>query len=688
MRKFTLPAIALLVLVIALPVMAEEEEDTATAIFKSAGVKGGEVAAKLLAGLLYDTSCPNRNNDQFTGYVCSILGSVSGRTEEKWKQEVTNQLKEINSKVDTLTVGQREIQKSLAEMKTDLNNKFNTVALNVVAVQHLVRIEGLWEKYQAQFDKVDEDLTRDSMLSFAKEIIAEKPHTMLADLNVVLTQGVAATNGQPLVRYPLSEWRIAHSIGMGYEHNMLEAYEYAEKRFVDFRLREQKAYAMYLWAASVMEVNCNLKPAQCKQPPRSTKEFKADWNRYTQQQAAAFNSAVDWLLLSYSPYRLTVSSNFLPENKTAAVMQRANYITSTLLGDGQGLWGRVISAGNAWDGSLQVTCGGSAQTLTPVLTYAVPAGGSGVYIVGQDSGPIDWWVSRSGNAVYDEVHFAGDWQNRIYSIPTAKAGPCSVSPNLPKGGVLPWVQPDRNVVTITGTEKPFAFGSFLAVQRAGGTYALVSGNWRGSTSPYFNKEGDGEFVGQADEWIIEPSRPAGPRMGLYRKGRAEYSMNLKRLSSRVHLVNTISLSAEKEVSFPEDTRVKLHFVPGNCEREFCNGLGSNSILAYDIENNDTEAKKGTLEAYAMAAFVDTSISDLNSGPGVKVDGSYGKTGDHKTLNVTGIQSSVMQLDPRKRYRPTYGIRFDLWTEGRGTDASDFWYRALIAPSAIYVTKGN
>ena len=105
MRKHLLPAIALLVLVTALPVMAAEEEDTPTSILKSAGVQGGEAAAKLLAGLLYDTSCVSRNNDKFTGYVCTVLGSVSGRTEDKWKQDVTNQLKEINSKLDTLTVG-------------------------------------------------------------------------------------------------------------------------------------------------------------------------------------------------------------------------------------------------------------------------------------------------------------------------------------------------------------------------------------------------------------------------------------------------------------------------------------------------------------------------------------------------------------------------------------------------------
>jgi hypothetical protein len=48
----------------------------------------------------------------------------------------------------------------------------------------------------------------------------------------------------------------------------------------------------------------------------------------------------------------------------------------------------------------------------------------------------------------------------------------------------------------------------------------------------------------------------------------------------------------------------------------------------------------------------------------------------------------MQLDARKSYRLTYGIYFDLWTEGRATNASDFWYRALLAPTSVYLTKAN
>lgn len=680
MRKFTSGAIALLVLATAVPAFAAEE-DTVTSVLKSAGAKGGEVAAKALAGLLYDTSCVNRNNDQFTGYVCTVLGSVSGRTEDKWKEDVTRQLGEINSKVDTLTSGQAQIQKSLTDMKADLNNKFSAVAQNVVAVQHLTRIEGLWEKYKAQFDKIDEDLTPEAMLSFAREIVEEKPHTMLADLNAVLTKGVPATNGEPLIRYPLSEWRIAHSVGMGYEPKVLEAYEQAEARFMDFRFRQQKAYVMYLWAANVLETQCAVHPDRCNKPPRSTKEVKADWSRYTQQQAAAFNSAVDWLLLAYSPYRLNGSGDFLPANQTGDVIQRANYLTATLLGDGQGLWGRVISAGNAWDKSLQVTCGGAAQTLQPVLTYAVPAAGSGVHIIGPDSGPVDWWVSTRNDGVYDEVRFASDWTNYIYSVPSAKAGPCSVSAK----SALPWVKPNTKVVSVTPAEgAPFAFGSFSAIQRAGGTYALVSGPWDGMSQPVHYQEGRGTVVNKADHWFVETKRPGGARIGLHRHARGEYTADPRRLSSRVHLVDKLAAGALKEIRFADSPRVKLHFGPGNCQGALCNDPGSNSILAYDIENNDTETAKGTLDAYAAVTF-DTD-GGRSASQGLRIDGSYGKTGDRKTLNVTGQQTAVMQVDPGKKYRLNYTIHFDLWTEGRFTNATEFWYRALLAPQGLYLTN--
>jgi hypothetical protein len=368
-----------------------------------------------------------------------------------------------------------------------------------------------------------------------------------------------------------------------------------------------------------------------------------------------------------------------------------------MLGNGDGLWGRVISAGHTWDGSIEVTCGGAPQALNPVLRYSAPAAGSGVRIIGPDSGEIDWWVSSKGNAVYDEVRFSPEWQGYIYNFAhvSSRGGPCTVSPKLPKGGVLPWVQPSISLVEIrppkrkeTDPEPPaFTFGSFTAIQRAGGTYALMSGQWSGMTSPERNEsDGKGALVTKdgGDHWFIKPNETTGPWMGLYRKARGEWTFSSS--SSRVHLRNKIALTDAKEVRFPNDSRLKIHYYPGNCEGFFCDGLGRTSILAYDIENNDTKEKQGTLDAYAAIEFLDTSVADPQKGPGIRIDGSYEKTGDHKTLNITGLRSAVMEVNPQKKYRPQAIIYIDLWTQGRGTDATDFWYRALLAPGAVFLTK--
>src|SRR5258708_1374183 len=305
MRNFFAAA---LLLVCATALAPRAEDDMATAILKSAGAKGGEVAAKALAGLLYDTSCKDMNLDAATGYICKILGSVSGRAEEEWKANITKQLDQISSKLVTIENGQREIQRELTTQHKVMESKFNQVSSNVVAGTHLVRIEGLWDKYEAQFKKAD-SVNRESMLSFAKEIMKSQPHRILADLNVGLTKPIL--EGQPLLRYPFYEWRLKGGSIMSDKLNASELYDFAEKKFVDFRTREEKAYVMYLWAAAVLESQCKLHPQQCSAPPRASADFKADYERNTRQQVEAFNAAVDWFLLSYSMTRNGTAGHFL-----------------------------------------------------------------------------------------------------------------------------------------------------------------------------------------------------------------------------------------------------------------------------------------------------------------------------------------------------------------------------------------
>ena len=680
MRKSAVFATMLLFVCFAAPSFAED--DTGTAIMKSIGTKGGEAAAKALATVLYDTSCKNVNLDAATGYICKILGSQSGRAEEEWKADVTRQLNEINSKLNTIETTQQQIKKDLATNHAVMSAKVDQVAADVIAIDKLVRVEGLWEKYQAQFDKIDADVQADSMLAFAKEIIANEPHTILTQLNVLLTN---PPKGQPLVKYPFHEWRLQNSESIMQDRfNPNQIYDFAEKKFIEYRSRQQKAYVMYLWAAAVLESQCRIHPTKCTPIPRPLKDFQADYERYTRLQAEAFNSAVDWLVLSYGPTRANFNGNYVPLN-AMGVYLRANVLTSTIVGNGEGLWGRVISMGNAWDGTLQVTCGSATQTLTPVLKYTAPVAGSGQFVAGPEAtGPMDWWVSTAGNLVYDEVRFSDRWQMYHYSLPSANEGPCTVAQKLPKGGMLPWVQPDARVMTVTPPNSPpVRVGSFVAVQRAGGNYALVSGGgWSGSREPERVEDGGGQREKVTYEWIVLPDKPQGPWIGILNRGRGEYK--LTKGTSRIHNKNRLLLTQSKQIRFPEDRTVKLNYFPGSCAQSFCSN--GSSILKYDIENNDTESKKGKLDARASIMFRDTSIDDLMSGPGMHIDGSYGKTGDHKTLDVKGPQVATMEFNPSKKYQMVYEIYIDLETEGRGLDATEYFYQALLAPGSMYFTK--
>lgn len=668
------------------------EDDAATAIIKSAMGKGVEVGAQKLAGLLYDTSCKQGNTDPANQYICTILGSVSGRAESEFKEQVKKKLDEISTNIKTIQTGQEQIQKELKSQHEQVLAQFDQVAANVVAVSNMARIEGLWEKYQAQFDKVDADVTRDGMVSFAKDILNNNLHTKVADLNAVLTKDLL--NGQPILRFSFYEFRVKQQPGHPLDRfDANKTYDFAEKKFADFRASQHKAFAMYLWAATVMETLCKVKPDQCVALPRSTVDFKADFERYTRQQAEAFNAAVDWLILANMPTRTAANPTGFMSPSQREMILRANIVTASLLmpeEGSKGLWGRVISMGDEWDGSLNVTCGGKQETLKPVFKYTAPIGGPGGFFTGKDDGgPLDWWTSSQANGTYDVVRFSDRWQMYHYSIPDAKPGPCTIAKQLPgKAGVLVWMQPDVKVANLKRADKKTVpFGSFFAMQRAGGVHALVSGGgWKGTMEPKQTQDGSGQREKVVYEWFIDPNPGGGPWVGLLSKGRGEYKVS--KGSSRIHNRHVISIRQDKAIRFPEDSTVRLNFFPGQCKGALCNYGENASLLMYDVENNDTESKKGKLDAI-VAVYFDPSDRPLTIPPpdsGIVIDRSYGKTGDRKREDVRGVQSAIVKTNPNEGYHLIYYVYFDLETEGRGLDATEYMYRALLAPGSMYLTK--
>lgn len=663
----------------------------------SAAGKGAEFAVNLLGGLIYDSGCNGPMMEPGTRYICDVLGSVTGKAEDKWKAKVEKRLEEISSQLEVLTRGQDAIARELSQMHKAMELEFEQAAQKVVATHAIVTIEGLWKKYDDEFQPGSQ-VTRDAMVEFAKNIIQQKLDVALQNLNVALTTRVL--EGQPMLRYPLYKWRET----TGFTHFRFEGqevYDFAEKKFMEYRTYQEKAFLMYLWAATVLESRCKLKATECTpRPPVSTEAFKRDFDRYTREQVKVFDAAVDWLLLSYG-YPHGTSPRYLLPDRWEDTVARANFLSAAILAPGgKGMWGRIVAMGDGWDGSVQMTCGGRTQTVKPAFSYATPAEGNVRFARGfnHDFGSTDWWVSSKANTAYDQVRFSDQWKIFHYSLPDAGVGACKAEAQLPGRGVLPWVQPDTEVLQVkTADGRTLPFGSFVAVQRAGGTYALMSGgawkadqaNPRHVQNPNYGdrRPTRGTLKLSSNESLVETTgHDAGPWIGVLSAGRGEFTATQG--NSRIEVADSVKVWMDKPISFPEGGDAVLNLASSNECKNLCRpGADGGSILRYDVENNDTEDKKGDMTAW-VGVYLSPSHHgnrDNATGQGIVIDHSYKKKGTRETKHVDGAQSGAVNIAPGTPYYLNFVVEFDVATEGRGLDATTYMYQGKLTPEQLFLS---
>ncbi|HEY2828955.1 MAG TPA: hypothetical protein VGJ88_02485, partial [Thermoanaerobaculia bacterium] len=144
----------------------------------SATSLGVETAIKLAGGILYNTVCDPPSDDTTAKFLCDVLGSVTGKSEEKWKEEVDKQLKDIKAATDELTKGQAELKRSIATIDTTLNYEFDNIAPKTETFKILTTIDALWTRYSrivngvrnATTDKERERL-KEELVDFANDVV-------------------------------------------------------------------------------------------------------------------------------------------------------------------------------------------------------------------------------------------------------------------------------------------------------------------------------------------------------------------------------------------------------------------------------------------------------------------------------------------------------------------------------------
>jgi hypothetical protein len=698
MRKLTPMAIALFICTITAPLLAETPEDPAW--LTSGLTKGGEMAGKALAGYLYDMDCKTGQAGS-AQFICGVLGDFSGRTEAEWKDNVTKKLDEISKDVKAIAEQQKEIQRLLESSNQEMKAEFEALPGKVVIGDAEVKIKSLWGEYTGHFEKSTTalEMNRVTMVNLAKEIMKANLHEKVRNLNTALTDTVVG--GKPFLQYPFVFHRIALQSGRPQweqKVKLADVYTLAEQKFLDYRMLQHRALILYLWAAAVLENDCKLN-RQCSELPIARADFATRFENYTRQQITTFNAGVDWFILANSPTRMSGDPNFLgPE--PMPVLTRANLLTAMILStSGGGMWGRVYAMGNDWDGTGKQICGGGLLDLKPATHYQVPVAGSGVSIIGPDSGPLDWWAKSGRSDYYDIVRFATNWTVYHYSVPNAKVGSCTITRQVP----LPWRQPATQVVNVKIADptpedpnrvRQLPVGSMVGIARAGGTYALVSGNWSGMSKPEGTEQrqaGKGRRVGKLvnientpeTEWFIGENQ-SGKQISLFTMARGEY--DLSTLSSRIENKDKIQVWQAKNIQFPDGDAVKLNFHQSGCDK--CKNSVYPSILQYNVENNPLPTSKGSMTARAAIYFDDAEGGATNlAARGVLVEQSYTDAGETKRNEISGTHLiGHVKTERGKKYRLTYLIEFELLTFGTLTNATEYMYGALIAPAALYLTK--
>ncbi|HYO78653.1 MAG TPA: hypothetical protein VE010_19490 [Thermoanaerobaculia bacterium] len=691
MRVRSLTAVALLSCIVAVPALPQPaKESFAATLAKSAGSSvasaGGLAVAKALTGKFYDATCAKEaTKDVPEQYFCNALGGFSGRDEQEWKQQIEQQLADIKTSLDVLEKGQARLQFDLNQQHKEMYRLFRQAAAEQIATSNEAEFETLWKEYMRQFDDDLRDVNRTAMLKLAKKILGRDLDDKLALYNTVLT--TSFRGNQALLRYPFYDYKEKHAYTAPFfnrDNSFDKVYEGAERAFVDSRARQEKVYAMVLWAIKVLELDCELNK-RCEAPPITAADFRKTFDAYTKEQVIAFNEGLHWVLLAYGDAR---GDAWFLSGRAEEFLTRANVLNAALVGTGEGAWGQVISMGNAWDGAISVQCGAISGKITPRLNYVVPVTGR----YGETE--IDWWVSRAGNAVYDEVRFAKEWKVYHYYLPAAKAGACTVSNALPGKGIMPWVQPGTSVMRVrTADEREITFGSFLAIQRAGGTYAMTSGGqWRKRNEPINSDDGTTANLTNARfDWTIVTNGRL-PHAAVLFEGRGEYKMGRAR-GGRVRKYNQIYLYNDKKIYFPQDRQVKLGLVQGgDCAKTCRNSLSAEIfVLDYNIANGADSALNAVASVFLHPTVSDPNVkgADLRrraEGSGVYVDGSYDQTKDRRQKTVEGMIVGAVKTDPNTAYHLQYLLELDLSTEGPGIDATEWVYRAKITPAMLYVAK--
>lgn len=652
------------------PLFAEEEKGEGGGDPVAVGLKFAlEKSVGKLAEMGYKTNCKgdklNFKTDE--NWYCGVFGSLSGQDKKDYEKAVADNLLVIRGQLKNIENGLTKIQEQQARIYNA--NEQILVRLNEIAPEGIIgkgvsRIRTMWEdQFVPSFDGTRE-FEKGRLLAFANQVVfTDRLDKYLGDINDQVTRSLFGN--ETLLRSYAKRMKL-QAVGKG-DKSLDPQYEYLESSLDGLLAEERKGYAMYIWAVETLETNCEV-TKQCVQLPHTSREYQAVFDKYIQAQLGELNAALEWEVLAWSDAH-SRSANFLHPD-AARLFARADLFTAGNLGK-FGLVGRVISMGDDYNGRVRV--GDGTEMLTPAYVNSVSV----------DGAMLDWWTTPEAAPpfTFDTVRFTDKW--KIYHYQDAARGNGAYS-------VMTWMPYRPDKVTVGATKisdtRSETFGSFVAIQRAGGGYAFLHGDWnesRYAPSPTVK----GEWHAGSDDAFFNAGEL---RAGIRYSGRIEWKFKNTGDDQHIETKRTDYAVSKKKIRYDGTGELTLNADFADTLPIICPGGACSDYDPYSVLIRYTDFKKGGVDS--RSGKLDTRTVLLLNGNeegknGIVWERSGGFDGNLSERYQSGNHSSAKVTMSRDNPVPiVFGGQVDVNLQTSTLADSSLHVVALMKLANAYLSK--
>jgi len=678
--------LAVCFLVFAIPVIADGDP-------VAAGLKFGlEKSVGALAGMGYKTNCKAKNLDYKSddSWYCGVFASLSGEQEKEFKERMLHNMKEIRGSLANIETGIAEIQQqqqAIYELNKIILLRLDEVGPETTIGKNISLIRTVYdEQFSRMFRNPVEGSTQptsldpERMRAFARQIIfTDRMESLLGVINDQLVRSQIGGK-DPLLRAYAK--RAFEQIKNDPDKGLDPAYVYLES-VVDGLLADQrKGFVLYVWAAETLQSDCEVATTEeaagkitaeeartrCKpfrDFPHTAAEYRVTFAEHVRAQLNELNAGLEYQVLAASNTHARQANFITPAAEP--LFRRVDLFTAGNLGEGLGIRGRVITMGDTFNGNLSIA--GTRHTPSG-QPNTVPTRGE----------RVDWWKATTAGA-YDQIHFSDQWKIYHYHVPSVAAGTYSIDTVLPH-------RPQITVANITlgkgDTETSVPFGSFTAIDRAGGGYAFLSGAWEHVTKDDIKWTG-----GLTEGWNDRYFDAASLRAGMLYSGNLEWKAANAPKDQYIEVNKYSYARSKKHVKYPKGGELTLHgsfgdTIPKVCGDTACADFEHNQVLSRLLLLSKPVFGGRSADVSVRAALV------------IDNDGAAGSNGlvwEKKGTSDSGFEDRLKAGNESKRIRldnsGTYihfggGIKMNAQTST--TSKTQWWMFGLVFIENAYLTE--